>query len=82
MLSLQGRMIPAKEDELLMARNANCQAMKYLEFLLVRDKHIAERVHSRWLRGRSEASFAAEWFRVETEFDQQFFAALDLGIAA
>lgn len=66
-----------------MAPHANCQALRYSEFIQIRDEHIAARAHHRWLlRGSSEGSFAADWSQAENEFDRELVAVLNLGLAA
>ena len=66
-----------------MAPYVNCQALKYHDFLMIRDERIAARAHHRWrLRGSPEGSFEADWYYAEKEFDQELVAGLNLGTAA
>ena len=66
-----------------MSQDSNCQVMGYAKFLRNRDEYIAAHAHHYWLlRGCPEGSPESDWFRAESEFDQEFLARLDLGVPA
>jgi hypothetical protein len=55
--------------------------LPFSEFLKRREKAIAAQAERYWvLRGRPEGSPEVDWFKAETEIDQQFLGAIDLGL--
>lgn len=55
--------------------------LPFSEFLKRREKAIAAQAEQYWvMRGRPEGSPEVDWFKAETEIDQQFLGEIDLGL--
>ena len=57
------------------------EAKRFSEYLLNREKIIAERAEWHWRkRGCPEGSPEVDWLRAESEFDQELLSQIELGI--
>jgi hypothetical protein len=58
-----------------------CQISDFLEYLRSREKAIAAQAESRWLmRGCPEGLPEVDWFKAESEIDQEFLSQVYLGL--